>query len=181
MKEISEIYKIPSIWVTHLLGAVISLFASTDVLDLNPFLREVVSTVANVIPSIASYAAVSSFSQVTLLYFSVASLLGVPAFFSLSRKYRILVPNGDKVIERLGGLSFFYPIGGVLMVGGLFLAAIFAPIGKPWDLMPIHSSRVALAVFGPLFSLLPFLLLAMVVAIFKVWINHRIGGGNGVE
>jgi hypothetical protein len=68
-----------------------------------------------------------------------------------------------------------YPIGGVLIVGGIFLMALLAPIGKPWSLMPIHSSRVALAIFGPIFALLPFLLLVMVIAIVMVWVDHKSG------
>lgn len=175
MKEVAEIYKIPYVWLTHFLGAVISLFAPANVLDLHPLVREAVRAVVDVIPSIASYAEISSFEQVTLLYFSVASLLGVPAFFALSGKYKVLVPHGHRAIEKLGGLSFLYPIGGVLIVGGLFGAAVFAPIGKPWDLMPIHSSRLALAALGPIFSLLPFFLLAMAVAIVRVWISHKAG------
>lgn len=175
MREIVEIYRIPYLWLTHLFGALIALFAPADVLDSHLFLREVVGIFDDVIPSIASYAKFSNFPQVTLLYFSFASMLGVPAFFALSRKYSVLVPKGRKVIDGLGGFSFLYPLGGVLIIGGLFLLSIFAPIGKPWVLMPIHSSRAALAVFGPIFSLLPFFLLAMAVAVVKVWLDHKEG------
>lgn len=175
MKEVVEVYKIPYIWLTHLLGAIISLFAPANILELSPVLQEIVGMVTSIIPSITSYAKVSNFAQVTLLYFAVASLLGVPAFFALIRRYRLLVPNGLAAIERLGGLSLLYPIGGILIVGGLALATILAPIGKRWDLMPIHSSRVALAVLGPIFSLLPFLLLALAAAVIKTWINRNKG------
>lgn len=170
MKELIEIYKIPFVWINHLVGIFIA-FLPDEFLAGQDSLKGTSSYLISFIPSTKSYVDNSSFPEVTSLYFSISSIFGLLIGVSLIKKYKLLIPEGKKVMEKWGALSFLYPIFATLVLGTFIWAAIFLPIGKPWDLIPIHSSKLALAVAGPMFSLLPFILISLEIAVLRTWID----------
>lgn len=168
MNEIFLIYRNPTIAIAHVIGAIVALFAPIDVLDNYQFLSNFVNIIHDSIPSIRGFMRNSDFPQVTGFYFSLSLITGFPVFIELCKHPEYFIPDGKKAIERFGYFHIFYPIFGVLIFFGFFIFS-FLHSGKKWDSLPIHDSRFALALVGPLFAWMPYIMLAFSIATVKIY------------
>lgn len=171
MNGILSIYRNPTIVISHIIGAIVALFAPIDVLDNYQFLSNFVNIMHDSIPSIRGFMRNSDFPQVTGFYFSLSLITGLPAFIELFKNPQYVIPDGKKAIEKFGHFHIFYPIFGVLIFFGLFIFS-FLQSGHKWDLLPIHNSRFALALVGPLFAWMPYIMLAFSIATVKIYKRH---------
>ena len=172
MKNLGKFLNLYPIWMTFLTGSLIANLSPDSVLNDYVFLRQFCNFIASLIPSIAGYANNSQFPQVTALYFSTVSIFGIPMCWELRKKPELIINDGKNVIKKWGNFSFPIMLFGCTFMIFLFIFAIFWNTGKPWNLMPIHSSKFALTIFGPIFALSPFLLLSSAIAIFQTWRKH---------
>jgi hypothetical protein len=174
MKELSLLYRLPSIWISHLICALIALFAPSDIHSIDPDLRSACLVISEIIPSIQGYVRFSEFPGATLLYFSTASILGVLVFLTLARHPKFVLPNAHEAIgTRFKGSSLSYLALGVIFWGALWWVSTFVIFGKPWTFLPIHSARIVLAVIGPIFAFAPFYCAAAMVATVKVSLSFK--------
>jgi hypothetical protein len=132
-------------------GFFIASFAPEDILGTFTFLQNVTSELKSLFPPIAGYAGKSKFPQVTECYFSFMWLLS-PYYFWVS----------IQVIRHNDGLKNWKPrnwiekvkvfLVGVVLLSILGYFEFFINPGYDFNLLPINSSRFALATSGFLFS-----------------------------
>jgi hypothetical protein len=150
------------VWPTHLVSIVIALFAPFNVLTELPLLRRVVDTVAAIFPVIHNFGTRSSFSEVTELYFTCMILIA-PFWWWAAARDRYMKASVAAWHVRLRREKH-------VLLRSLALAAISLPVawfglfinpGYDFKLLPVNSSRLALAVYGPIFAHSPFWVLAI--------------------
>jgi hypothetical protein len=163
-----SIYSSRTFLGAHLIGAVVAVFAPTDVLDRHSALRHGTEAILQVVPSISSYVANSYFPQVTAFYFCLLNLFG-PSLLVFAYRTPSAFISIHTVAQRIERYPILFFVVAASILSPLALICWIGPIGKPWELLPIHSSRLALALIGPLFALLPFLVCCVLGAIFRVW------------
>jgi hypothetical protein len=168
VREILQIYRYPSVWIPHLIGAIIALVLPEDVMSESQWLQAVFSVTSNVIPSIQGFVKNSAFPEVTATYFSISSITGFFVCAALSKRPELLMPHGVKALRNFGNFpSLFLILGSLITLGLCVFACIHS--GKPWQLLPIHDSRLTLALIGPLFAWMPFYMFAAFIAVVKTW------------
>lgn len=167
MGELRAFYRIPAVWVGHLLGIAIVVLYVCGGLSLQ--VLEGAMSLSSGVPALRSYVQNSSFPALTAAYFVTMTIWGVFVFISLLKVPQLLAPRADKVMAKLGNVSILHP----LLVGCLCFpgaaAVLLLPVGKPWHLLPIDRSEFALAVLGPLFAWLPSIMAAIGVGCWQIW------------
>lgn len=166
--KIMNLFKLKTIWIPYVAGALLAFFAPLDIEDQFPLWGEFVRQVSAFVPAIEGYAKYSSFPQVTKSYFVFFFIVGVFLCNILFKNPDLVLPNRKKAIERFKNFQLAYLIFGSAISLGLCIVSLLYS-GRPWNIFPIHESRLALALIGPLFAWLPFWMFATFVAIFKTW------------
>jgi len=146
----------PIVVIPYLLSIALALLAPDDVLDRWSLLKAWVTYVEQYVPIVSNYAKRSAFPQVTALYFSIVVLMMTPSFLWGVLATPGFVVNEDKfsrLQERFG--VFHSLISWVIALGLMPLLAYFCLMVNPgydFNIMPINRSKIALALFGPLFA-----------------------------
>lgn len=170
MHVLKTFYRSPWIWGTHLLGAAIALLAPADVLSESPALREFVSTMGNLFPIVKGYQTKSSLPEVSGLYFASMMIAGpIWLWQSLTKLSHTLLNDRARIwtLPRWLQLLIVFAGTGPFCLG-LFIGMLFINDGgHDFHAFPINSSRIALAVWGPLFALAPWGFPAVFVASMK--------------
>lgn len=172
---LKRFYSNPLLLGSHLIAAAIALFAPAEVMHMAPNIAAACEAVASLVPTVANYAARSSYPGVTKLYFSLLLPLSPLVFFATL--------NAEGAAERARMKEKFAAAPrrwtAVFITFSIFMApaAIFLLVANPgydFHLAPINSSRWALALFGPLFAGgISFALLAFVYRGLGVLLNKE--------
>lgn len=144
----------PIVFVPYLLSMPLALLVPEDVLNRWHSAKAWFEFVASFVPIVANYAHRSPFPQVTGFYFSIVVIPMALCFFWGQFK----IPNAvneermKTFRARMGPL--YYVFAWSVAIGMIFLAYVVLVMNPGYDfnLMPINRSRLALAVFGPLFA-----------------------------
>ena len=156
MRALLIFYRSPWIWGTHVIGLFIS---QLDVDSLSPRWRSLSSfsrAMGSAIPVIDNYASRSSFPETTRLYFSFMMIVGIVWFFRFVSMPETVIPNRDEVIRRWKSKKWqpYLAAAVIPLLACVAVAVMVLNPGYDYALMPINSNRLALGVFGPLFSIL---------------------------
>jgi hypothetical protein len=150
--DIIWLYRQPMIVTIHILGGVLALMASEDVLSSTPWLREIVSFMSTWVPIISNSARYSSFPEVTQLY-GAAMLSTSPYWLYVSLQW----PDWEKSVTLMletatstASKIIMLHILPVIALLGLYV--YFFKVGlTDLTIAPFHHSRWALAMVGPVF------------------------------
>lgn len=152
MKLLLALYRNPFILFSHLAGALIAIFAPADILSAVPSLKAFANLVNNIFPVVGNFASRSKFPQISELYFAFMMCF-LPAWYLGSlTAIRILdadhrIPDDQSSLSLIARLALL-----AVMVFGAIATFCFINPGYDFNLMPINRSRIALAVFGPVFA-----------------------------
>lgn len=134
-----------------IVGFFIAQFASESILDKYYYLQSITLKLKSIFPPIAGYAAKSKFPQVSELYFSYMWLISPVCFWASVQ----LVRNNEGLKSwkpKTWGEQINVFIVGVLLFSLLGYFTFFINPGYDYNLLPINSSRLALGMFGYIFS-----------------------------
>lgn len=175
LNDLAWLYKQRGILVINGLGALVALIVPDDVLNRFFLLGNFVDFLASLLPIIDNFSHNSVFPEVMRLQTSLM-LLCSPFLAHIWMKWPGWEKNRSEMLRR-ARLSYLRLLGFHLLVvllgvsGGVYL---FLARGSDFFAAPFQSSRLALAVFGPLFfSLVPagfFVVLASACQVLrKLW------------
>ena len=139
--------------VPYLLSIPLALFMPEDVFAKWTGTKAWFDFVAQYISIVANYPSRSAFPQVTGFYFSIVVPITL-CFFWVTIKIPRLV-NEDRIKANRARLGFLYDVFAWFVALLLIFLAYFGLAVNPgydFNLMPINRSRIALALFGPLFA-----------------------------
>ena len=143
----------PLIWVPYALSILLALLVPEDAFSKWSWAKGWFDLVAQLVPIVGNYARRSAFPEVAGVYFSIVILMA-PCIFMAAMTTRGLV-NEPAIRSLRVRRGLLYEVPAWLMVLlFLFLTYFCVAInpGYDYNLMPINRSRIALALFGPLFA-----------------------------
>lgn len=161
--------------------AAIAWYSPANIRDAFSWQEPFTKLLATIFPPIAAYASKSAFPAATALYMAFAFLLFPLHFFYALSELR--TNNKERWFERLWNIQsmrdmlsrfFLIPIVTLLALFGLFLNP-----GYDFNLLPLNSSRAALALGGWLIAgAIPAWCLSWVYCNLVVLIKHFLNGGK---
>lgn len=153
MKLFLYLYKNPFVWGSHLLGALIALYAPTNILTEHFSLKSFSTLIDKIFPIVGNYSSRSKFSEVTALYFAFM-MCTWPIWFWRQNKLLTSKDTLQELITKTPGENHLLlrSFIAVLIFLPLVIFMLFINPGYQFSLMPINESRIALAVFGPFFA-----------------------------
>ena len=147
---LAYLYRVPVIRYQLLLCALIALFAPINILDNLPSLYKLTSVMKSTFPVIDAYVKKSDFPQITEIYLCI-SWLSIPlhGYYGFCYMRMTLIKKKWGIDMRKKWLPFL-----TLVIVGLISSwiVLFKNTGQTFNLLPINSSRIALATGGWFFG-----------------------------
>jgi len=154
LSAISAFARNPIIAIPYLMSCALAFLLPDDALDRWSALKAWAAYIEQYVPILANYAGQSAFPQVTAAYFSIV-LAMTPAFFWVALTTPGFLVDSEKLNRRRAEWGLFYELMAWMGVPLLLFLAYFGVAINPgydFNVMPINRSRIALALFGPLFA-----------------------------
>ncbi len=145
------LYRQKPILALHVLGAAIALFVPVDVFTIIPLTRGIVEVVNSFFPIVCNFAIRSDFPEVTQLYGAIM-VVTTPYWLWIWSRWPYMDKQMAYMIQLMRGSLWkvivmpFIPFAGVLMT--YFFLFVDIQLTE-YKTIPFHSSRWALALFGP--------------------------------
>lgn len=154
LSAISAFARNPIIAIPYLMSCALAFLLPDDALDRWSALKAWAAYIEQYVPIVANYAGQSAFPQVTAAYFLIV-LAMTPAFFWVALTTPGFLVDSEKVNRLRNKFGVFYQVIAWIGVAFLLFLAYFGVAINPgydFNVMPINRSRIALALFGPLFA-----------------------------
>lgn len=134
----------------HLLGAIMALVVPANVLTEVPLLKSFVYFIAQFLPVVINFSIKSSFPELMQLC-TATLLLTVPYWIYIYLKWPGMVDADVEMLQRFRASWKYRLLLGFCLIFGLpgLINYLFFVVGKDFHLAPFQSSRLALALFGP--------------------------------
>jgi len=173
MKNIFRVYLHPSVWLTHLLTISIAWLVPPDILERYQLLEVLANITAQVFPMVDGYGQKSAFPGVSKLYFALILVIA-PIWVWRLLVDASLAADREAFVRHLSEsrlrLLLLIPFAIVQLLVGVFL--LFFNPGIQFNVMPINDSRLALGVFGPVYGIVPFVLMGGVLIYLRALITR---------
>jgi hypothetical protein len=143
----------PLIWIPYVLSIPLALLAPDDAFSKWPWAKVWFDLVAQLVPIVGNYAGRSAFPEAAGVYFSIVILAAPCIFVGALTTPGLFDEQAFRSVRARRGL--LYEVFALLVVLLLLFLAYFGVAINPgydYNLMPINRSRIALALFGPLFA-----------------------------
>lgn len=157
LNDFAWLYQQKSILMIHAIGALVVFAAPDDILDRSSYLALVIEFLALHLPIIDNFSSMSDFPGVTRLHIAVM-LLCSPYFAYIWMKWPDWAKNRSEMLRRAQKsylrLFLFYIF--IFLIGISGYTYLFLANGSDFHLVPFLSSKLVLAISGPVFfSLVP--------------------------
>lgn len=171
MKQLLSLYRNPFVWGTHMLGATIAFFVPMNVLSSSPVLSSYVGVVGEIFPPVLGYMQTSKMPEVIGLYCAVMFPLGLIWLWQglTDLSGAMLNADADAPIWRTPRWVQVTAVGfgGFIFYIGLFYFGVRVNPGYDLYVLGLTRSRFGLALWGPLVTVFPWLMIATYVASLK--------------
>jgi hypothetical protein len=143
----------PLIWIPYALSIPLALLAPEDAFSKWSWAKAWFDLVAQFVPIVSNYAGRSAFPEAAGVYFSIVILMAPCIFVAAMTTRGWFDEPAIRSVRARRGLLYEVPawIMALVLVFLAYFAVVINP-GYDFNLMPINRSRIALALFGPLFA-----------------------------
>jgi len=145
------LYRQKPILALHVLGAVIAFLVPMDVFALVPLTRGFVETVNSFFPIVCNFAIRSKFPEVTQLYGAVM-VVTTPYWLLIWSRWPYMEKQMTYMIQLMHASLWKVIVMPVIPFAGVLMTYFFLFVDiqlTEYKTIPFHSSRWALALFGP--------------------------------
>ena len=143
----------PLIWIPYALSIPLALLVPEDAFSKWPWAKAWFDLVAQLVPIVGNYARRSAFPEAAGVYFSIVILAAPCIFVGALTTPGLFDEQAFRSARARRGLLYevFAWLGVLLFLFLAYFGVVINP-GYDFNLMPINQSRIALALFGPLFA-----------------------------